>query len=307
MTKSNRGFAALLLAFACGAALAATTSADVPGKYDLDRGQGIDLARPGAPHPSTVAAPVALPAIPQNGVDAHSPNSRAYTGPVVGNDGTMRYGLTADPAGSGKQVWLHRVRPGDPLRYGSHRAETDFGSKAPMVLGKDYWIAFGVYIDPKWQPVGRQSLWQIHQESDNCDYANAGGTVGLQMTSSSLQWVGLVDPQACDTQAGTKITNYHAEPITKGKWIKYVMHLRMGVAAEQAPRWEIWRNGEKIVDSKQPIGFVNAKPDFIKSGINKWTPKEYGGNAELLIYTTGTFFGIGADLKARADAALAGF
>jgi hypothetical protein len=221
-------------------------------------------------------------------------------------------------------VVRHAVYPGDPERNGGLRAEVDYDN-TDMVDGVDYWFAVAIKLDAGWTYTNgtqsssdRQSVWQVHQGTTQ---ANEGGPFGVVWDGSLTGGAGnpggyqvfTIDySQGVNAPILTRF-NFAANP---GGWQRQIVHARFGFASSgDGPVLEMWvANGSggytQLVDQTPNANMGDpvttaANPMWFKTGIYKWTASAFGQSTSRGMLASGGYWGVGANLLAQAQAALA--
>lgn len=230
------------------------------------------------------------------GVSGSGTIDTTYTGQAfTGSDGLVRIKTNAD--GTTEQ----RTVQGDGKLWSGNRAELGWSSKLKMNPGADYWFAFA--FKPITWGGGRQIFWQIHQDSGLPPSGCNGPTLELQLADGALQ-INSVSGTTSVWTCNSLLTSAAFAPAV-GQWSRFVVHFRPGYQASQSPKTEVWKNGVLVYSSTN----TNTQPsanDYPKYGIYKWDDSWSGVNQRAAQFSP-LFYGVGADLKANADASLAGF
>lgn len=250
---------------------------------------------PQPPDPPPVVKPLAKLANigwEGNGLDVN------YSGQTInGSDGDAR--VSTDMATG---ISTNRVKQGDTKIYSGMRSEFGWYGRMAMVPGNDYWFAFA--FKPIAWAGGRQIFWQIHQMTGIAPGNSCNGpSLELQLANGALQ-INSVSGTATVWTCNSLLNSAVAAPAI-GAWSRFVVHYRPGYLSSHAPVTQVWKDGVLVLDRKDMNTQPNAN-DYPKMGIYKWDDTWSGVTQRAAQYSP-LFFGVGADLKANADAAVAGF
>lgn len=220
----------------------------------------------------------------------------AYTGQTfTGSDGLVRIRTNDDGTTECRTV------QGDEKLWSGNRCELGWSGKMAMNPGADYWFAFA--FKPLAWGGGRQIFWQVHQDSGTQPSGCNGPTLELQLANGALQinsTTGSSSVWTCNP-----LLNSTAFAPAIGKWSRFVVHFRPGYLASQSPMTQVWKDDVLVYASTN----INTQPsanDYPKYGIYKWDDAWSGVNQRAAQFSP-LFYGQGADLKANADASVAGF
>lgn len=276
-----------------------------------------------SPSTSTATPLSSLPYPVKTAIQGTNNPSVAATSTVTGSDGLVRLAAVADPGGSGKQVFLHRIARNDGNVSGtsvnsSVRSEKVWiDQNKYMFPGKDYWFAFA--FRPKageWPaPVSGMSddeflVMQTHSESNGDTQPPIGLYVRTGLQSMSWHSSASAATQATSAQVRTVLQS-QALPQTE-TWYKYVVHMRPGYLASQNPRTEIWMatgssGYTKIVDSTALVDYNWNTGSYARIGFYKWAGTNWSSNTPTIAaYFTSLYMEEGTNKFDAAAAALSG-
>jgi len=238
---------------------------------------------------------------------------------TVTRGGVMRFGPTNV---DGRDVVLHRVVQGDPLRNGGLRSELSYGSFR-FANGEDVWFATAFMFDSDSDPAtsggadDRLAIQTTHQELTSpspignpftLTYVGGGSSQGIS-------WI--VSHQGNDREL-------YRTPVVVGQWMRTITHYRSGFdSAGDRPIMEAWvAYGAGAFAKLQvlppwtanqefgdPLSVTGSDNDWAKISIYKWSPGVWGSSSTRTVYSSLLYAGKGPNLFNEAAAALsaAGF
>lgn len=219
---------------------------------------------------------------------------------ILGPDGQPRVQKNAD----GTYTFI--TKNGDPNDFGYNRSEFSWSGVDNIRPANDYWFAFAVKPEIWTTDGGAQGFFQIHQ-TDDAGESDDGPTLLLYTYLNTLVVSNAWQPTAIATpnQRYPALTGDATCPPT-GVYTRFVIHYRPGFLSSHLPRLEIWRNGNQILNDSALNCSNNVAADWNKQGVYKFGPA-YGSNNTRQIRQSPIYFGVGTNLKANADASLAGY
>ncbi len=269
---------------------------------------------------ATVTALASLPyPVPTAIAGAGSPKYNAND-TVVGADGITRLAPAADPGGSGRQVYLHRIVRADASTNSTVRSEKLWiDSNQYLFPGNDYWFAFAVRPKSDEYPVSTSStdnnmlIWQVHSESTGATQNDLGlyHDIGLNRAFFNRAWGSSTQATTTDGTSKDWIGPYPKMDV----WTKYIVHFRPGYLASHSPRTEVWQavgTGPytKIVSAVADTDFNTYNwntGSYPRIGMYKWSGTTWSTTAPTIAaYFTTLYMAKGADKYNEAVAALAG-
>ena len=166
---------------------------------------------------------------------------------------TYSYGSSND-ARAGNQSVRVELRQSDPMVHSGMRSELTILPETGITggIGAERWFGFSLKPSANWRV--DDNLWvvvsQWHAEPDP---GESWGPPPMQLNITGSQW--------------ELYTRWDAEPITQraqqerrwlgevafGEWTDWVVHVKWEY--DDTGLVEIWRNGQKIVERRGPIGF----------------------------------------------------
>jgi hypothetical protein len=288
----------------------------------------------------------ALPSLPYpTGTTMVPTSSPSYNdGDVItGTGGVVKLNRVADPGGSGKLVYTHRVIRTDSVTGGGSattvttRAEKTWIDFYPlpgyyMFPAHEYWMAFAVRAISGEYPTSNGGssdndmiVMQTHSESSGNTQPDIALMHDIGRNRSYIQRSWSAATQATTPQ-GTPTDWVGAYP-TLDVWYKYIVRYRAGFLSAHSPATEIWQKigsgaYTKIVDrvstgSTLETNFFPNTYNWVspgsggatypRIGIYKWSGTNWTtGVATIACYCSTLYWGEGTGLYSNAEAALAG-
>ena len=196
--------------------------------------------------------------IPEGGV--HGPSLPAL--------GTLRFGKVPDPGDQNRKAFCFVLAPTDPNTSGSKRAELKFAENVAM--GQVYWAAFGLYVYD-WGSVPDSDVAVLGMQ------LHSGGSSGLSPAVQINARRGrtlTIDARHSLTnppkQSTSKSVRSPDIPLTFGKWLDFVLRIRLAVP--DGGFVQAWIDGAQVFDYAGPVGYntPDTKPYF-KFGYYNWS------------------------------------
>jgi hypothetical protein len=186
--------------------------------------------------------------------------------------------------------YLHRYESEYPHRCDLHVNEDDTlpeGVRQVMrlELGGEYWFGFSVYIPPDFVPdlPGRDEvLFQIHGSPDRDnegnyieDWRNPPFSLRVEEQNWLFRW--FADSKAITPPSGTpdRYTYFNevSQPLGTdiGKWTDFVVNIKFDYSTGGSGFTTIWKDGELIVDLREPNCFNDYEGPYPAVGLYKWS------------------------------------
>lgn len=240
-----------------------------------------------------------------------------YSGQTIsGSDGLARIQRYADGLGTGKTVYLKRVKQGDPISSGSGlRAENSWYGQQRLQHGVDYWWAFAIRpIAGEWHgnesSTSDQIIFQIHQYDPN---AGPGPTFSLMTKGSgnALTAARVYGAAGTGTQEYPMYTGPTNSRPADNVWTRFIVHLRFSPDVSGAPVIQVWKNEVSIIDVSGSNALIGQVGDsyYSKIGHYKWrsSSSDFGSSSTRAAYYSDLFFAQGTNLYDAAAASVAAF
>lgn len=256
--------------------------------------------------------------------------SGTYDGVTALNDGTL---IHLGPATVGGVACdIRRIKQSFPLIAGGRRSENSWPDieKYKLYPGRDFWMALAFQIKSD-EALPADTLddsmlcFQTHSPMSGSTQPDIGLFLTRQTNLLKFRSAYQTNPPDAQGNATTQatITQYTETIPSPGVWVRVIVHMRPGYRASHNPLLELWISVNGAAWSKktlaQPTQFntynceLNGVPkdywvSYPRIGLYKWSDSNWATPANpIAFYTSRLYFGEGADLLARAQAALAAF
>lgn len=143
--------------------------------------------------------------------------------------------IVTSPVRSGSRSVKITLRDTDTQSTSGTRAELQTGSHYETTLNEDFWYGWSIYVPTEWVNGSEQKV--VHQW--HTSNGNPGGSpiIGLRIDSGS--WT-----ITREFVEGDMITLWPGEPVAKGKWTDWVMHIRWSPTG--TGHFTAWMNGKLV-------------------------------------------------------------
>jgi hypothetical protein len=165
-------------------------------------------------------------------------------------------------------VRIH-LEKSDPEVSGSHRAELQkFGLGR---AGEEWWYELFLFVPSAWKsdPGFPETVVQWQKRTGSGEW----GSPPLEIAVDGNRWYVAVrhnsDP---DGRSTYRWDRRWSTALDRGRWTRWVVHVRWGWKDAQNPLLEIWKSGEPVVEGYRGFNSYRSRDaHFLKAGVYKWS------------------------------------
>lgn len=170
------------------------------------------------------------------------------------------------------------------------------GPLSELQIGNEYWLSFSVYLPDSWSvdmEEAQDVVFDVHARPDkHLGEGYRKGIFSIRTIGDSWAFQYSRDSRQNSGQQGNSRVEEQSEQLIgkweSGKWTTFVLHTKLTWKPEGYV--EVWKDGEKVAEKRNGIGYNDDRGPYVKIGIYKsywgvskgrdWQ-KEWGGRSNV--------------------------
>ena len=188
--------------------------------------------------------------------------------------------FVSSPVREGNKALRFELRQSDPdSNIGSKRIQLE-GSQGAKAGKREVWHSFSIFLPNDYtKDPSSEILWEMHSIPDGfpskqiepwrsapLELMTENGVWRVNWRWDSRKLTPFPDAGSWTPPEGSKSMGLGA--YQTGRWVDLVVHVKWSFEADGL--LEVFKNGEKIISEKGPIGYNDDKAPYQKIGIYKW-------------------------------------